>query len=179
MEHKIKLEKGRNGWKATTNVELEGGARVLMLVTSKHTVQGRAAGVSTNATVHKVNGRFLSFELFGDYCKTVMVNNIARSTEANVHAVHAEALKKLDAILAEVTEFYKAKAAKEAPKEKTFNAYWSDDFDNPGTRTVSESFFTEANCYSAADIQAIAALDVGQTWRAPDYGDAHTVTRES
>ncbi len=62
-------------------------------------------------------------------------------------------------------------------KPKKFRAYWSNDFCNPGTRYLGESYFTVELCYSTADIVAIRALDVGQTWKSHDYGSAHTVTR--
>ncbi len=64
-------------------------------------------------------------------------------------------------------------------RPKRFRAYWSNDFCNPGTRKVSESFFSAELCYSVADIETIAALKIGEKWSSVHYGSAHTVTRIS
>lgn len=113
MEHQVRLVKGSSGWQATTDVKLE-GTRVLRLDTSKHEVRGRAAGVSTHASVHKVDGQSMTHELFGDYSKTVAVKASARSTEKAVAATHAGTLAQLDTILAEIKAYYAAKDAKQA-----------------------------------------------------------------
>jgi hypothetical protein len=116
MEHQVRLEKSKHrGWQATTDVALE-GTRVLRFNTSKRESNGRAAGVSAFASVHKVERGFMSFELFGDYSKTVALDANARSTEKTVALVHAQALGQLDAILAEVKAYYAAKDAKEAQR---------------------------------------------------------------
>lgn len=60
---------------------------------------------------------------------------------------------------------------------KIFSAYWSKDFFEFGTKKVVQYFFSEERCYSKEDIAAINALAVGETWRSPDYGSGHTVTR--
>lgn len=60
---------------------------------------------------------------------------------------------------------------------KRFRAYWSNDFHKSGTETLGADFFSEEHCYTAEDVAAIAALEVGQVWQAPHYGDSHTVTR--
>ncbi len=62
---------------------------------------------------------------------------------------------------------------------KNFKAYWGKDFHNTGTRRVNEEYFSVENCYGTDDIAQIGALTVGQTWKSPHYGSAHTVTRVS
>lgn len=61
------------------------------------------------------------------------------------------------------------------PKE--FRACWSNDFCNPGTRLLSEDFFSVELSYSIDEVAAIRGLEVGETWQSHDYGSAHTVTR--
>jgi hypothetical protein len=116
MTHQVRLEKSKHrGWQATTDIPLE-APRVLRLNTSKREQHGRAAGVSTYASVHKVDGPFITMDLFGDFSKTVALDASARSTEKTVTLVHAQALGQLDAILAEVKAYYAAKDAKEAQR---------------------------------------------------------------
>ncbi|TJY57164.1 hypothetical protein E4T66_17285 [Sinimarinibacterium sp. CAU 1509] len=62
---------------------------------------------------------------------------------------------------------------------KRFRAYW-----DPGTFCVrdaevevTQAFFSADVGYEPDDCDAIAALAIGETWRDPDYGDYHTVTR--
>jgi hypothetical protein len=116
MQHQVRLEKfPTRGWQANTDIPLE-GTRVLRLHTSKHQVRGVAAGVSTQASVHKVEGQFITHELFGDYSKTVALDSISKCTEKSVKALHAEALGRLDDILAEVKAYYAAKEMKDAQR---------------------------------------------------------------
>jgi hypothetical protein len=116
MTHQVKLEKfPTRGWQANTDIPLE-GTRVLRLHTSKHLVRGVAAGVSTQASVHKVEGQFITHELFGDYSQTVARDAISKCTEKSVTALHTKALAGLDAILAEVKAYYAAKDAKDAQR---------------------------------------------------------------
>lgn len=111
MEHQVRLVKGQRGWKATTDIPLE-APRVLRLETSKHEVHGVAAGVSTSAAVHKVDGHFITIDLFGDFHKTVARDSISKCTEKSVKTLHAKALAELAAIQAEAVAFYAAKDAK-------------------------------------------------------------------
>jgi hypothetical protein len=60
---------------------------------------------------------------------------------------------------------------------KIYAAYWSKDFANAGTQQVVEYFFSEERCYDKEAVAAIKALEIGETWRSPDYGSNHTVTR--
>lgn len=113
MNHSVKIVKGIHGWKATTDVPME-GSRLLRIETSRHEVRGRAAGVSTRASMFKVDGHFLSCDLFGDYSKNVVVDTTVRCTEKSITLVHAASLAQLDAVLADVKVFYAAKQAKEA-----------------------------------------------------------------
>lgn len=52
------------------------------------------------------------------------------------------------------------------------------EFVKAGTAERSGSFFCPANAYTAEDMKAIAALEVGQRWQSPDYS-SHRVTRIS
>lgn len=63
-----------------------------------------------------------------------------------------------------------------SPK-KSFVAYWSRDFYNPGKRRVKGAYFSLANSYDQEDIDAIDSLKIGGTWTSKDYGPAHSVTR--
>ena len=123
MKHDVKVVKGIHGWKATTDVQLE-GTRLLRVETSRHEIRGRAAGVSTRASVFKVDGNFLSCDLFGDYSKNVVVDTTVRCTEKSITLVHAASMAQLDAVLADVKSFYVAKDAKDAEqarKDKEYN----------------------------------------------------------
>ncbi|HJP69044.1 MAG TPA: hypothetical protein VJ846_09100 [Sphingomicrobium sp.] len=63
------------------------------------------------------------------------------------------------------------------PANLRFLATWTEEFANPGTRTVTGGFFTRDAGYDTEDLVGIAALDVGQTWETLHYGPAHTVMR--
>lgn len=110
MEHQVRLVKGLHGWKATTDIPLE-APRVLRIETSKLEVRGVAAGVSTTASVHKVDGHFITMDLFGDFRKTVARDSISKCTEKSVKTLHAKALVEADAYVAEAVAFYVAKDA--------------------------------------------------------------------
>lgn len=122
MSHSVKIVKGIHGWKATTDVPME-GTRLLRIETSRHEVRGRAAGVSARASVFKVDGHFLSCDLFGDYSKNVVVDTTVRCTEKSITLVHAAALAQLDAVLADVKAFYVVKDAKDAEQARKDKAY--------------------------------------------------------
>lgn len=62
-------------------------------------------------------------------------------------------------------------------QNRRFSAMWTGAFANPGTSTVTGGFFTRDAGYETEDLVGIAALDVGETWEAHNYGPAHTVTR--
>ena len=65
----------------------------------------------------------------------------------------------------------------EADPAKRFSATWDASFGAVGTETLPVTAFGQANGYSAEDLVAINALEVGQTWKDGAYGEAHTVTR--
>lgn len=60
---------------------------------------------------------------------------------------------------------------------KQFECKWGAGYVDEGkTSTTGASFFSNDNGYEAADLAAINALEVGQTWTAPT-NEVHTVTR--
>lgn len=115
MEQQVTTNVGKTlhgDWEAETTIEL-GNSRVLQIRTSKHTVRGRAAGVSTRATGHKREGHFLSHRFAmggpgGDFSRNLLVDPGKRGTEKAVREVHARALQELDKVLEEVRAYYQA-----------------------------------------------------------------------
>ena len=62
--------------------------------------------------------------------------------------------------------------------KKQFLGMWSETvFENDGTRTIDDDFFSESNGYNDEDRRRISALAVGETWEIDPYGESHTVTR--
>lgn len=97
-----RLYKGRNGWRCNTTIPLPEIApnMVLDITTSKAN-----AGLSTTASVAKVEGGFSTFVMYQDYFSTV-ARSQARCTERNVSLLHEEAMAQLPTILAEVEAHY-------------------------------------------------------------------------
>jgi hypothetical protein len=88
-------------WASKTQIELPDD-HVLEISTSK-----KSSGVlSTTATVHKVEGSFMSHRMFQDYSKQLVAERV-RVTEKAVVAQHNRAMEQLDSILVEVNAQYK------------------------------------------------------------------------
>jgi hypothetical protein len=61
---------------------------------------------------------------------------------------------------------------------KVYMAYWSKEaFFNELTNQVAQTFFTDGLGYDKDEIEAINALEVGETWQSNDYGSYHTAIR--
>ncbi|AMR78628.1 hypothetical protein A2G96_13230 [Cupriavidus nantongensis] len=60
---------------------------------------------------------------------------------------------------------------------KVFVARWDASFERAGERVQLEQDFNAQAGYSEDDIEGIRTLKVGESWKCPDYGRAHTVTR--
>lgn len=115
----MNLTKGRDGWKATTNIDLpdviahggrDGGREgksVLTISTSKS-----RDGISTTASVGWCGDGFMTHAMglgtgCGDYYRTILKSG-ARCTEKAVKTMHEEALQQQDALIAEATAFYQS-----------------------------------------------------------------------
>ncbi len=107
------MQKGRDGWNAQTDIELEplgpmepDAKRILRIQTSK-----ARCGISTRASVWKLDGRgTMSTVLFGDFSKTVAVES-SRCTEKSVKTLHDTALASKVDLLAQVKAYYGVKNA--------------------------------------------------------------------
>lgn len=78
------------------------------------TGKGLRRGLRTYAQVQKDEGSGCrSYVMFGDFRKAVFEDPTVRATEKAVAAQHSRALQQLDALMAEATAFYAAKAEKE------------------------------------------------------------------
>lgn len=107
------MQKGRDGWAAQTDIELEpmgpmepDAKRILRIETSK-----ARAGISTYASVWKLDGRgSMSTILYGDFRKTVAVAS-NRCTEKSVKTLHETALASKADLLAQVNAYYGVKNA--------------------------------------------------------------------
>ena len=96
---KTHIQKGRDGWKATSRIELDNG-RVLTIQTSK----GSYGGLTTWASVAVRDGDFLSHRLYQDFSKTIIKTMPSRVTAKVVEAQHA--LIDLDNVKAMVEQHY-------------------------------------------------------------------------
>ena len=97
-----RINKGRTGWQAETHIPLF-GAKVLVIRTCKG-----SRGLYTSITGQKLDGGFLVWELFGDYSKRI--DHTERCTEKAVRTLHEQALATKDALIADATAHYAAKA---------------------------------------------------------------------
>ncbi len=98
----MNISKGRDGWKAETHIELEGG-RWLDISTWKSN-----GGIRSRAHCYRCEGAFRIYALFQDYSAT-LATSPARCTEKAVAELHRQALGKLDEVKAAVAAFYAAK----------------------------------------------------------------------
>lgn len=98
----MQLSKGRDGWKAETHIELDGG-RWLDISTWKSN-----GGIRSRVHCYRREGSFRTYALFQDYNAT-LATSTARCTEKAVAELHRQALAKLDEVKAAVTAFYAAK----------------------------------------------------------------------
>ena len=61
---------------------------------------------------------------------------------------------------------------------RQFVALWTSGYSSdPKTEITGIKWFCEERGYDFEDITAIEALEVGETWISPDYGDSHQVIR--
>ena len=92
--------KGYYGQQAETGLDLPDN-RFLKITTMK-----RASGnLATTASVGKSNGDSFSFVVFQDFNKTLASEKV-RVTEKAVKTQHDKVLENLDALKAEIAEFY-------------------------------------------------------------------------
>ncbi len=101
------MQKGRDGWAAQTDIELQlkpmeqDAKRILRIQTSK-----ARCGISTSASVWKLDGRgMMSTVLYGDFRKTIAVA-ASRCTEKSVRTLHDTALASKADLLAQVNAHY-------------------------------------------------------------------------
>ena len=114
------MRKGGDGWRAETRVDLGPvtnhrgeGMRVLTINTWKHSNGG--IYTSASAAVH-LDG-MTSFEIFGDFHKTLIPRDGTKCTEKAVRQWHERALLQVDGVVAEAKAFYAAKDAKRAEED--------------------------------------------------------------
>lgn len=101
-----RIYKGRDGWQARTEINLNTKDRVLVITTSKG-----SRGLSTHSMVNtKVRG-FLQWELYGDFSKSTPYPGV-RCTEKTVRELHQQALDAQAAVIAEAAAHYVKKEAK-------------------------------------------------------------------
>lgn len=118
MAYEISVSKGYDGKKAETLIPLpgikacgeSGGEAKLSITTYKSmgtlTTFGKVAEYCPDGKITMV--------LFADYGKRLMQTPGVKATEKAIIAQHTAVLEQLPAVLADITEFYAAKAAKVA-----------------------------------------------------------------
>ena len=120
MTFELKMTKGRDGWKAQSEItlgECDGmsagtrGERILKLSTYKHPRGGIWSLASVAVREHREGGYYSeSTMLFQDYNKTVQHIAAARATEKAIKQAHETALRSFPAIIEEARAQYAAKA---------------------------------------------------------------------
>jgi hypothetical protein len=109
MEMTTRISKGRDGWEANTQLDMQEANRVLIVTTRKMT-----GGMVTRAMVNTDSGDgFLSWNLFGDYSSRTVYKG-ARATEKTVTELHQIALDGVEQTLAAALAHYAAKEMKVA-----------------------------------------------------------------
>lgn len=103
MAQTTKIEKGYDGWRARTEIDLE-DSRVLVINTSKAFRCLRA-----QATVHaRDKFGYLVFVMFGDFTKRILTDTTSRCTEKTIRALHEQALGAVPFIKVAVAAHYDA-----------------------------------------------------------------------
>lgn len=111
---------GSNGWRAETRIDLGLTRRhdskdlnmpLILVISTAKAVNG---GIYTSANVQAEGGGVVTFEVAGDFSKTLERDRKARCTEKAVRAMHARVMARQDEIVAEAHDFYTKKAAKAA-----------------------------------------------------------------
>lgn len=97
--------KGYYGHQAETGMDLPDN-RFLKITTMKRS----SGNLATTATVGKSSGNSFSFVVFQDFTKT-LVNEKVRVTEKAVKNQHDKVLENLDALKAEIAEYYSKETA--------------------------------------------------------------------
>jgi hypothetical protein len=120
MTFELKMTKGRDGWKAQSEINLgecDGmsagtrGERILKLSTYKHPRGGIWSLASVSVREHREGGYYSEFtQLFQDYNKTVQQVPAACATEKAIKQAHETALRSFPAIIEEARAQYAAKA---------------------------------------------------------------------
>ena len=97
--------KGYYGHQAETGMDLPDN-RFLKITTMKRS----SGNLVTTATVGKSSGNSFSFVMFEDFNKTLLHEKV-RVTEKAVKNQHDKALENLDALKAEIAEYYSKETA--------------------------------------------------------------------
>ena len=105
METYIKRDYQKN-WVAATEIAIEDD-RVVTIRTRKSS----SGALVTYVSVGKSRDGFISHMMFHDYNKSAMVSNPKRITEKLVSAQHDKVLSGIDALLADINEFYSKEIA--------------------------------------------------------------------
>jgi hypothetical protein len=109
MEMTTRISKGRDGWEANTQMDMQEANRVLIVTTRKMT-----GGMVTRAMVNTDSGSgFLSWNLFGDFSTRTQYKGV-RCTEKTVRDLHQQALAAIEQTLAAARAHYQAKQVQEA-----------------------------------------------------------------
>ncbi len=112
-----KMTKGSNGWRAETKIALgmtrpddfkRGDLAMLLVISTSKAMNG---GLYSSANVQAEGFGVVTFEIGGDFSKTIERDRAARCAEKTVAAMQERALGRKEALLAEAKAFYAAKGA--------------------------------------------------------------------
>ncbi len=142
--HDSKISKGRDGWEAVAEVELD-SERWLRVGT--HKTQG---GIVTNIQAIRLDDHdCYSFVLFQDYNARVM-NKGARCTEKTISSLHNAVMDTIEGYRALALEFYAAKAVKDQEandREQAADQRNADFHDAPGEELEELGGFSDPMHY--------------------------------
>ena len=100
----MKLSKGRDGYQATTNIQLDEEKQLQIL-----TMKRWGGRLITTGNVMIKEGNFLTHKMYGDYSSNIEDETVPRITSKVVIAQHEKALTKVEMIKEAIEGFYKQK----------------------------------------------------------------------
>jgi len=100
--------KGRDGWEATTNIDLDGG-QTAQITTCKRYNGKIETHVSVGTIKRDANFTSFTHAIFSDYSKCFASDKM-RCTDKSVNAQHQFVLNSWETIKADIVVFYKNKS---------------------------------------------------------------------
>lgn len=104
---KTHIRKTQRGWEAITDCPVPSTDNLTLRISTYKHLRG---GLITTATVHRLDGAFLSHVVYSDFHMTRLLDPRKRCTEGAVEEQHRSQMGRLGDIMDEVLKHYKLEA---------------------------------------------------------------------